>query len=263
MSSLHSSTLAACLIVAAGMASADVTMSQSNDPSAEIEAGIEADAARLLGQEHAALAGVAPEMVAAMTAEPKVKRGLFGPVARLGRDGAVERLPSEAQVTDAGWLARQPAPKGDDQFQCLATALYFEARGEGVEGQVAVAEVILNRVANAEYPSTICGVVNQASTQGCQFSYVCDGKSDAIGDRPAFDQAGRIARAMMDGAPRRLTAGATHFHTPQVKPDWSRRFTKTATIGDHIFYRQPGAAPVPVVSQVTPVAAMVTASARN
>lgn len=258
MSIPYRSALAACLVAAAGMASADVTMSQSNDPLAEIEGGIETDVARLLGQEHAALAGVTAEKVAVMVAEPKAKRSLFGPVARIGRDGAVERLPDQAQVTDAGWLARQPAPKGDDQFQCLATALYFEARGEGVEGQVAVAEVILNRVGSPAYPATICGVVNQSAGTSCQFSYVCDGKSDAIVDRSAYDRAGRIARAMIDGAPRALTSGATHFHTPHVKPDWSRVFTKTATIGDHIFYREPGA-----VAQVTPVSAIVTAAAAN
>ncbi|MEI4486012.1 cell wall hydrolase [Frigidibacter sp. MR17.14] len=230
-------TLALCLLPLAAPVFADVTMSTSNDPNAEIET----EAAALLGQEHAALAGVTPEKVAAMVAEPKSSRSLFGAIARIGRSGAVERTPTEAQVTSASWLARQPAPQGDAQFQCLATALYFEARGEPLAGQAAVAEVILNRVEDANYPKTICGVVNQGGGGSCQFSYTCDGKSDAIGDRSAWDVAGRIARAMIDGAPRDLTEGATHFHTPRVKPTWARSFVKTATIGDHIFYRRSGA----------------------
>ncbi|MEI4471222.1 cell wall hydrolase [Frigidibacter sp. MR17.24] len=239
MTRLLRSTLAASLIALAGPAAADVTMSQSNAPAAAIEG----DAARLLGQEHAALSGVAPTAVAAMVGPgPQTQRGLFGAFARFGRSGAVEGRATEAKVTDPAWLARQPIPKGDDQYQCLAQALYFEARGEGLDGQAAVAEVILNRVEARDYPNTICGVVNQSGGGSCQFSYTCDGRPETIGDRSAWDRAGRVARAMMDGAPRLLTAGATHFHTPRVNPGWARRFVKTATIGDHIFYRKPGAA---------------------
>jgi spore germination cell wall hydrolase CwlJ-like protein len=138
------------------------------------------------------------------------------------------------------WLMAQPKPVGDDQWQCLTEALYFEARGESLEGQIAVAEVILNRADSPLYPRTVCGVVKQRGGGGCQFSYVCNGKTK-MREKGAANLAGRIARAMLDGAPRLLTDGATHFHTRGVKPSWSKRFAKTAAIGAHLFYRQPGA----------------------
>jgi spore germination cell wall hydrolase CwlJ-like protein len=138
------------------------------------------------------------------------------------------------------WLMAQPAPTGDAQWECLTQALYFEARGEGLEGQIAVAEVILNRVDSPLYPRTVCGVVKQRGGGGCQFSYVCDGRTK-MREKGAANMAGRIARAMLDGAPRILTDGATHFHTRGVRPSWSKRFPKTASIGAHLFYRQPGA----------------------
>jgi hypothetical protein len=137
------------------------------------------------------------------------------------------------------WLMAQPAPKGDAEWQCLTEALYFEARGESLEGQVAVAEVILNRADSPLYPRTVCGVVKQRGGGGCQFSYVCDGRTDRMRDKVSADRAGRVARAMLDGAPRLLTEGATHFHTKGVRPGWSKRFAKTAAIGAHLFYRHP------------------------
>ena len=150
-------------------------------------------------------------------------------------------LPATAQtegLTEA-WLMAQPTPAGDADWQCLTEALYFEARGESLDGQIAVAEVILNRVDSPLYPRTVCGVVKQRGGGGCQFSYVCNGKT-RMREKDAADLAGRIARAMLDGAPRLLTDGATHFHTRAVRPDWSRRFPRTATIGAHAFYRHPG-----------------------
>jgi spore germination cell wall hydrolase CwlJ-like protein len=143
-------------------------------------------------------------------------------------------------LTEA-WLLAQPVPQGDGEWQCLTEALYFEARGESLEGQVAVAEVILNRADSPLYPHSVCGVVKQRGGGGCQFSYVCDGRTDKMREVEAADLAGRIARAMLDDAPRVLTEGATHFHTKGVRPSWSKRFSHTASIGAHFFYRQPGA----------------------
>jgi spore germination cell wall hydrolase CwlJ-like protein len=142
-------------------------------------------------------------------------------------------------LTEA-WLMAQPEPTGDADWQCLTEALYFEARGESLAGQVAVAEVILNRVDSPLYPRTVCKVVKQRGGGGCQFSYVCDGRTDRMREKGAADLSGRIARAMLDGAPRLLTDGATHFHTRGVRPGWSKRFAHTTTIGAHFFYRQPG-----------------------
>lgn len=150
-------------------------------------------------------------------------------------------LPAAAQtegLTEA-WLMAQPAPEGDGEWQCLTEAIYFEARGEALDGQIAVAEVILNRVASPLYPRTVCGVVKQRGGGGCQFSYVCMGKTK-MREKGAADLAGRIARAMLDGAPRLVTDGATHFHSKSVRPGWSKRFSHTTTIGAHAFYRHPG-----------------------
>lgn len=98
------------------------------------------------------------------------------------------------------WLQAQAPPTGDADWHCLAKAVYFEARGESLQGQVAVAEVILNRVESPRYPHSVCGVVQQAGHGGCQFSFTCDGHPDRMRDAHAADLAGRIARAMLDGA---------------------------------------------------------------
>lgn len=140
---------------------------------------------------------------------------------------------------DDAWLATQPKPEGGEQWRCLAEALYFEARGETVEGLFAVSEVILNRVASKRFPNSICGVVNQGTGRkfACQFTYTCDGRPENIDDRRAWERVGKVARAMLDGAPRVLTKGATHYHATWVHPDWARKYTKTYAHGVHIFYR--------------------------
>ena len=210
------------LLGLAGGLHAEMTVSQSNDPSAAISMNLSA----VLGQERAALGAVSGARLTSLVTPPAI---LAPKRAKKGSDIGY----------DATWLASQPVAKGGEDFQCLASALYFEARGEGVKGQAAVAEVILNRVDSTQFPRTICGVVNQSNSRGCQFSYTCDGRADRIYDKSAWVTAGKIARAMMDGAPRALTEGATYFHTPAVRPAWSRRFERTAQIGRHIFYRAP------------------------
>lgn len=124
-------------------------------------------------------------------------------------------------------------------WQCLTEALYFEARGESLIGQIAVAEVILNRVDSASFPNSVCGVVNQGKQyrNACQFSYKCDGKSDRIGSRGVYEELGKVAWVMLEGKPRILTGKATHYHNTQVNPRWARKLTRTARIGEHLFYR--------------------------
>ncbi|KGM86712.1 Cell Wall Hydrolase [Roseovarius mucosus DSM 17069] len=141
----------------------------------------------------------------------------------------------------SAWLDQQAPAQGGPEWRCLAEALYFEARGESVKGQFAVAEVILNRVDDPNYPDTVCGVIHQGTGRKyqCQFTYTCDGHADVIAEGDAFRQVGKVARAMVDGAPRSLTSGATHYHTRNVNPRWARQFPRTATIGVHYFYRQP------------------------
>ncbi|KPD13178.1 hydrolase [Phaeobacter sp. 11ANDIMAR09] len=146
--------------------------------------------------------------------------------------------PAEITFTKA-WLDEQPVATGDANFACLAEALYFEARGETVKGQFAVAEVIMNRVKSAQFPNTLCGVINQGTGRRyqCQFTYTCDGHEEVIREKNAYVRGAKIARMVIDGAAPDLTQGATYYHTTAVSPRWSRSFTKTTRIGVHLFYR--------------------------
>ena len=142
-------------------------------------------------------------------------------------------------VIDLSEIGSVKVGKRSKQWRCLTTALYFEARGENKVGQVAVAEVILNRVDSNSFPDSVCGVIQQGQKylNRCQFSYMCDGKAEYIGDRKSFEELGKIAWVMLKGKPRILTGKATFYHSATVRPRWSRRLVRTARIGDHIFYR--------------------------
>ncbi len=154
------------------------------------------------------------------------------------RDKAAKEVPPLSYTKD--WLDALPEAEGDAQWACLSEALYFEARGETVKGQFAVAEVILNRVESDRFPDTACGVIRQGTGRKyqCQFTYTCDGYKEVIAEKKAFERVSKVARAALDGIGGKLTDGATHYHTTAVSPRWSRVFTKTARIGVHIFYRQ-------------------------
>ena len=128
----------------------------------------------------------------------------------------------------------------DKELWCLATAIYFEARGESYRGQVAVAQVVLNRVKDHRYPDTICGVVfqNQNRRNSCQFSFACDGIPEVINDRTSWAQAEDIASKFTNGE-LYLTevADATHYHATYVRPAWAPRMQKVTQIGLHVFYK--------------------------
>ena len=137
---------------------------------------------------------------------------------------------------------------------CLAKNIYFEARGSSFADKIAVADVVLNRVAHRKYPDTICEVVEQAKmstwwkeTHGkdvpirhkCQFSWFCDGKPDVPTEKDAWVEAQRIAYIMsVIGNFVGITEGATHYHAHYVNPHWAKHFNLVGTIGNHIFYRQ-------------------------
>ena len=218
-----------CLVVLCLPAFADTTVSSSTDPRAATQA-----VAALFGVETSAMAALPDQALSPRKAVVAKKA--------VAAKGALAFRP------DAAWLATQPVAKGGAEWSCLTKAIYFEARGETLAGQFAVAEVILNRVDSPLYPRSVCGVVGQRGGGGCQFSYVCDGRADTMRDGNAIRIAGKIAAAMLGDAPRLLTAGATHFHTRGVRPGWAQRFPRTAAIGAHLFYRQPGALPVAVAS---------------
>ena len=209
---------AAALVVLSGAAFADVTVSQSNDPTT------------LIGDQFATLFGVEHDAVNAL---PDIRLSALAN-GTLRTDPKSPGQPGIVEYSDA-WLAGLPAPNGDAQWECLRQALYFEARGESLQGQFAVAEVILNRVDSPDFPDTVCRVVNSRGSGACAFSYVCEG-ARSMNEAGARDRAGRIARVMLDGAPRSLTMGATYFHARYVSPNWGRR-VKTAAIGAHLFYR--------------------------
>jgi spore germination cell wall hydrolase CwlJ-like protein len=128
----------------------------------------------------------------------------------------------------------------ESEKQCLAQAIYFEARSEPEEGQAAVAQVILNRMTSGLYPATICGVVYQNRRQyhGCQFSFACEGKTLRVREGESWAQATRIADDVLGGKTWLADVGdATHYHANYVKPRWARALTKMDVIGKHVFYR--------------------------
>ncbi|WP_259546650.1 cell wall hydrolase [[Roseibacterium] beibuensis] len=196
----------------------EVTMSTSRTPGG----GISGRLGALMGIEQASLATLS---------ETRLRR-LGAPYT--GGTG------DDVRIMDAAELDDLRRPRGNRQWQCLTEALYFEARGEPIVGQYAVAEVILNRVDSPNYPNTICDVVHQGTGRrfACQFTYTCDGQPEDMTERTAWHRAGHIARIMMDGAPRDLTGGATHYHADWVSPNWARVYPRTAEYGIHLFYRQ-------------------------
>lgn len=124
------------------------------------------------------------------------------------------------------------------ELVCLALAVYHEARSEPLLGQVAVAEVVLNRTASDKYPDTICDVVQQGGTRRhrCQFSYYCDGKSETPHNMRAWRRAVTVAKLTQNGTITANLGHATHYHANYVAPYWRNHMTSVATIGQHVFY---------------------------
>ncbi|HVZ94600.1 MAG TPA: cell wall hydrolase [Phycisphaerales bacterium] len=146
----------------------------------------------------------------------------------------------ESLTPDAVTKDKSGKKVSDKEIWCMATAIYFEARGESYRGQVAVGQVVMNRVAHRLYPNTICGVVfqNQNMRNACQFSFACDGIPERVTDKKAWAQADKIARGVIDGTlylPE--VEAATHYHATYVYPDWAPRLKRVTKIGHHIFYK--------------------------
>jgi spore germination cell wall hydrolase CwlJ-like protein len=148
--------------------------------------------------------------------------------------GEDKRPMSPAEQLKLDGKARGKAEK------CLAEAVYFEARGEAVRGQIAVAQVVLNRTFSGYYPHTVCGVVYQNAHRhlACQFTFACDGIPDVIREPDAWERAKKIAAETLDGQLWLPEVGkATHYHAYWVRPGWVREMTRMYKFGVHTFYR--------------------------
>jgi hypothetical protein len=131
------------------------------------------------------------------------------------------------------------------EHRCLAEVMYYEARGEGEEGQKAVAEVVFHRMNTGNYGHSICAVVYEGADKAvCQFSFACDGSRDARRSPEPWREAQALAARILTGEEllNNATNGAVNFHTAAVQPGWSTQYVRTVQIGNHIFYRRQGRA---------------------
>jgi len=158
-----------------------------------------------------------------------------------------ETIAPKGEVTGAGRRPKTPAERlgltgaaRAKHERCLSNAIYFESRGEPERGQMAVAQVVLNRVFSGYYPDNVCGVVYQNAHRhlACQFTFACDNVRDVVTEPDAWEVAKRIARDSLDGKIWLPEIGkATHYHATYVNPWWVRTMKKHKTLGIHIFYR--------------------------
>ena len=158
-------------------------------------------------------------------------------ISLMGRtEDTVESVVNNALIERSG-DGLTPVRRGETN--CLAKAIYFEARGESTKGQEAVAAVVLARTKARGRPHSVCGVVYEGSqlSTGCQFSFTCDGTPDVVRNGNAWARAERIAARAMHGKFKSVAHGATYFHASYVRPRWASHMTKVATIGTHVFYR--------------------------
>lgn len=161
---------------------------------------------------------------------------VLSPYASFDRDKAAINSLVTLEVpkrTDAEEMLRQS--------ECMATAIYYEARSESIKGQLGVAEVIANRVNDHRYPNSVCDVVFQGATRttGCQFTFTCDGAMNKKPRGEKWEKAQSIAAHVMMDLNERKTGGATHYHATYVDPVWNSGLIRTEKIGTHIFYRFP------------------------
>ncbi len=189
-----------------------------------------------------------PDILATAYAPAKPDYAKVSPFASLLREEQDDKhgrfIPPSGEG-DHDWVRRAlPASVFSEQEQrCLAAGIYFEARGESVAGQAAVAQVILNRVRNPEYPDTVCGVVyqNKSWRNRCQFSFACDGIRDRIASPAYWETAEEVAQAVTAGVIWFPEVGSsTHYHATYVNPRWARTMQRMKKIGRHIFYRTYG-----------------------
>lgn len=178
----------------------------------------------------------------------KVTAALSPPTAEIAKDiESGESVAPKGEVNADNQRARSPAERLalDDKSRaksekCLAEAVYFEARGEAVRGQIAVAQVVMNRVFSGKYPDSVCGAVYQNKHRhlACQFTFACDNNADVIREPEMWERAKKIAKAMLDGQIWLPEVGkSTHYHAYWVRPSWVAEMKKMYKTGVHTFYR--------------------------
>jgi Cell Wall Hydrolase len=204
------------------------------------------------GGAHEKIAPWAPGEAPIVTAlgDPDIKQSALSSPGIGNETSAGESIAKKGEVTGPDQRPRSPAerlgllgeknPNRAKAEKCLANAIYFEARDEPVRAQIAVAQVVLNRVFSPFYPNDVCGVVYQNAGRhlACQFTFACDGKSKAIKEPDAWERAERIAKDTLDG---KLwmpdVAKSTHYHDDWAHPNWVGEMRKMDKLGGLIFYR--------------------------
>jgi spore germination cell wall hydrolase CwlJ-like protein len=192
--------------------------------------------------------GEEPTIIApAAPADPDIKQSALDPQRAPADAKGGESIAAKGEVTGEGRRPTTPAERlmleGKDRVKaekCLADAVYFEARGEPVRGQIAVAQVVMNRVFSGYYPRSVCGTVyqNKHRRLACQFTFACDGIPDVVTEPNAWVRATRIARDVLDGKYWLPEVNrATHYHAYWVRPSWVREMKRLYKFGVHTFYR--------------------------
>jgi spore germination cell wall hydrolase CwlJ-like protein len=192
--------------------------------------------------------GEEPLIVMPSGPDPDMKATASLPASVDDATKAGESIASKGEVNSDNQRVKTPAERlglFDEKTRgrhekCLAEAVYFEARGEAVRGQIAVAQVVMNRAFSGFYPNTVCGVVYQNKHRhlACQFTFACDNVADVVREPDMWDRAKKIAKAMLDGQlwlPE--VAKSTHYHAYWVRPSWVHEMKKMYKFGVHTFYR--------------------------
>ena len=182
--------------------------------------------------------------------ESDIKRSAYAPIPEQPNEilpPAGQTIAPKGEVTGADKRPKTPAERlglrgkeRDKAEKCLANAVYFESRGEPLRGQIAVAQVVMNRVFSGFYPNNVCGVVYQNAHRrnACQFTFACDNVPDVVTEPDMWEQAKTIARDTLDGKLWLSEIGySTHYHAYWVHPSWRNEMKKLHSIGVHRFYR--------------------------
>jgi len=188
-------------------------------------------------------------LIVARLRDPDMKQPLLpGSAEAANADESGESVAPKGEVNTDNQQGKSPAERlglTDEKSRtaaekCLAEAVYFEARGEEVRGQIAVAQVIMNRAFSGKYPNSVCGVVYQNKYRhlACQFTFACDNIPDVIREPDMWERAKKISKAMLDGLIWLPEVGkSTHYHAYYVHPSWVSEMTKIWKFGVHTFYR--------------------------